>query len=311
MMYDPRSWPLILLAIIVLTACADPTAFLPMPYKPGDKGQNRVAQMILPDHIVVPQVRGLDEAAATLVTRAVIDDFLQKETIATTSRPAGRTSSLYGEFTKRADGATSIRWTFRDPYGATLDDFEIPVATNLTDLDSDSLATRMLAKDMASAVTTRVLGLLRSEPDPRLEPTRHGQAMSPGQRGEQGQPTGNGEKIIVTALFDVPRDGERPLRREINAALRQAGFDVTDRPDEKTFRLQCTVGIIESRPGFARLALTWELKSPRGVVLATIDQSNEIPSATLESGWEGLAPLVTQGAATGIADFFQNRAGGS
>ena len=91
------------------------------------------------------------------------------------------------------------------------------------------------------------------------------------------------------------------------AALRQAGFDVTGRPDEKTFRLQCTVGIAESRPGFARLALTWELKSPRDVVLATIDQSNEVPSATLESGWEGLAPLVTQGAATGIADFFRKQ----
>lgn len=290
-----RSGFLIGLVLTMLAACADPHAFLPMPYKPSDKGQNRVAQMILPDHIVVPVVRGVDEEIGSLITRAVIDDFLQKGTIATASRPAGRTSSLYGAFVTKPNGSTSIRWTFRDPYGVTLDDFEIPMTSGLADLGSGSLSARTLAKDLAGAVTTRVLGLRQPELASEQRP----------------MPTGNGEKIIITAIFDAPGDGARLLRKEITKSLRQAGFSVTDRPDQKTFRLQCTVGITESRPGFAHLALTWELKSPRGSVLATIDQNNEIPAATLEGGWTDLAPLVTQGAATGIADYFQKQGRGA
>ena len=281
--------PLALISFTLLTACADPHAFMPMPYKPADKGQNRIAQMILPDHIVVPSVRGLDEETGALITRAVIDDFLQKETIATASRPKGKTSSLYGEFVTKPDGSTSIRWTFRDPWGATLDDFETPVTANLADLVSGSTGAAQLAKNLAGTVTARVLGLRQPEPEQRLEPT------------------GTGEKIIVTAIFDAPGDGDRFLRAAITASLRHAGFKVTDRPDAKTFRLQCTVGLTESRPGFVRLALTWELKSPQGIVLATIDQQNEISAETLKDGWSNLAPLVTQGAATGIADFFQKR----
>ena len=283
------AWPVALISFIMLSACADPNAFLPMPYKPADKGQNRIAQMILPDHIVVPLVRGLDEQTGALIARAVIDDFLQKETIATTSRPKGKTSSLYGEFVTRLDGSTSIRWTFRDPWGATLDDFETPVAANLADLASDSTSAEQLAKNLAGTVTARVLGLRQPELDQRFEPA------------------GTGEKIIITAIFDAPGDGDRVLRAAIAASLRQAGFEMTNRPDAKTFRLQCTVGLTESRPGFDRLALTWEVKSPQGTVLATIDQENEIPAETLKGGWSDLAPLVTQGAATGIADFFRKR----
>lgn len=287
------TWPLVFISFIMLSACADPSAFLPMPYQPADKGQNRIAQMILPDHIVVPPVRGLDEEIGALITRAVIDDFLQKETIATASRPKGRTSSLYGEFVTRPDGSTSVRWTFRDPWGATLDDFETPTPANLADLVSGSTGAAQLAKSLAGTVTARVLGLRQREPEQRPEPT------------------GTGEKIIITAIFDAPGDGDHVLRAAISASLRQAGFEMTDRPDARTFRLQCTVGLTESRPGFDRLALTWEVKSPQGTVLATIDQENEIPVETLKGGWSDLAPLVTQGATTGIAEFFRKQRRGS
>lgn len=295
------------LAVTILAACADPQAFLPKPYRPANKGQNRVAQMILPDHIVVPLVRGLDEKAATLLTRAVIDDFVQRETIATSTSPTQRTSRLYGEYFQRSDGAPFIRWTFHDPYGDTLDDFEVP-AQGFVDTNPDTAEARMLAKSLARTTTARVLSLRRTEPDPRMVISQAPRNAPLAPRQFHQQQNHGSETIIVTAIFDAPAEGRRQLRDGITRALGEAGLKVTRRPDKDTFRLQCTVGVTESRPGFERLALTWELKSPAGDVLATIDQANEVPAGSLEKDWAELAPLVTQGAATGISNYFANEA---
>lgn len=308
MRHPLRAGLVISVAASILVACADPQAFLPKPYKPRDKGQNRMAQMILPGHIVVPLVRGLDEKIAVLITRAVIDDFVQNETIATTTSPAQRTSRLYGEFVTRPDGASAVRWAFRDPYGDTLDDFEVP-AEGLTTMDPGSPSAKLSVKDLARATTTRILAQRRTAlVSERLAP--RGAPHATGREQFRAREKID-EKIIVTAIFDAPEGGAHLLREAVILSLGEAGFDVTRHPDDKTFRLQCTVGITESRAGFERLALTWELKSPSGLVLATIDQANEIPAGSLADGWAELAPLVTQGAATGIYEFFRKQGSGS
>lgn len=302
---------LLFLAAVLVTACADPQAFLPKPYRPADKGRNRMAPMVLPDHIVVPPVRGFDPEMSALFTRTLIDALLQVDYIATSTSPPQKTSKLYGEYTPTPDNMGSVRLTFQDPSGATREDFSVPLGINIAQLDPRAYEARALARNFAHTVAAR-LANLQSTPiavQSLLAPTPAAipQSTAPGVQAiipPAGATIPTGTTIIVTAIFDAPEQGAGHLRKAIETSLRTAGFVVTARPGPETYRLQCTVGVTESRTGFQRLALSWELKSPKDEVLATIDQANEIPVGSLKEGWAQLAPLVTQGAATGISNYF-------
>lgn len=300
---------LLVLAAALLNACADPQAFLPKPYRPADKGQNRMAPIVLPDHIVVPPVRGLAPQMSALFTRAMIDALLQVEYIATSTSPPQQTSRLYGKYTPAQDGTGSLRLTFLDPWGAILEDFSVLLEIDIAQLDPAAYEAHTLARNLAQTVAARLETrqstpvVVRSLLSPT--PAAISQTAAPGMQANTA-PTG--EAIIVTAIFDAPEQGARHLRKAIEASLRAAGFAITARPGPQTYRLQCTVGVTESRTGFQHLALSWELKSPQDEVLATIDQANEIPVGSLKEGWAQLAPLVTQGAATGISNYFAKAA---
>lgn len=304
-----RTLVLSVLFAALLTACADPQAFLPKPYRPADKGQNRMAKMVLPDHIVVPPVRGLTPEISGLFTRALIDALLQVEYIATSKSPPQQTSRLYGEYSLDPDDTASVRLTFLDPWGVTLEDFSVPLETDVAQLDARAYEARALARNFGHTVAARLAKLQNTPiavqslltPTPAAVPQTT--AQSTAYRMQTNAPP-TGETIIVTAIFDAPEQGAGHLRKAIEASLRVAGFEVTARPGPQTYRLQCTVGVTESRTGFQQLALSWELKSPEDEVLATIDQANEIPAGSLKEGWTELAPLVTQGAATGISNYF-------
>lgn len=294
--------PLFGLAILIaamIAACADPQAFLPKPYRPADKGQNRLANMVLSDHIVVSPIRGLDPTRSALITAFLIEGLLKADYIAMVISPPQKTARLYGQYVSEPDGTSSIRWTFHDPWGRTLDDFSLPFATDITRLDPEATATRSLLNTMASATAER-LTMLRAATTPV-------HSLSAPPTGSQS--AGAGETIIVTAIFGAPDQGAKYLRKAVEASLRASGFRLAVRPGFRTFRLQCMVSVTESRSGFQRLALSWELKSPDEKVLATIDQANEIPAGSLKEGWTDLAPLVTQGAVTGISNYFDQLAG--
>lgn len=302
------------LSATLLTACADPQAFLPKPYRPADKGQNRMASIVLPDHIVVPPMRGLDREMSALFTRALIDALLKVEYIATSKSPPQQTSRLYGEYSLGPDNTASVRLTFLDPWGVTLEDFSVPLDIDVAQLEPGAYEARALARGFGRTVAARLARLQNTPiavqslltPTPAAVPQS---ATPPTAYGMQTNAPPTGETIIVTAIFDAPEQGARHLRQAIEASLRAAGFDVTARPGPQTYRLQCTVGVTESRTGFQQLALSWELKSPKDEVLATIDQANEIPLGSLKEGWVELAPLVTQGAARGISNYFATGAG--
>lgn len=306
-----------LLAMLLLTACADPQAFLPKPYRPANKGQNRMTAMVLTDHIVVQPIRGLDPEMSALVTEALIDALLQVEYIATTTSPAQKTSRLYGEYILGPGAGGMVRLTFLDPWGKTLEDFTVALESDIAHFDPSAYEARSLARDfaritaarLAKRQTTPVTVQKLLKPSPASRPQARPQPGPLASRERQLPRRAAGETIIVTAIFDAPKKGASSLRKAIDVSLRAAGFNVTARPDSETYRLQCTVGFSESRPGFSQLALSWELKSPDGKVLATIDQANEVPDDSLQSSWDDLAPLVTQGAVTGISNYFANRTG--
>lgn len=285
---------IVLLAFPWLAACAydNPYAFLPQPNKPGDKGSNRTATMVLSGHIVVEPVTGMDEEASRVFVNAVAESLLARGVIATASQPQQRTSKLVSALSE--DGQLTL--TYFDPYGGRLDEFSLlsPIG-----LDGNSAEGKLTLDALAGEIAMR---LIPSETIDRVV------SDAPSFAGADLNLPANIKPIIVSAIFGAPGDGGEVLKVSVKSALRQLGLDVVERPGPDVLQLQAMVSLTESARGYERLAISWELKEPQGKVLATIDQANDIPEGMLVGGWGELAGPITQGAATGILQYFQNAA---
>lgn len=306
-----RTTLLLTIFLLGLVGCAadNPYAFLPQPYRPADKGKSRMDTYVLADHIVVERVHGLDDESAERLASAVIASFLETGRIATASRPKARTSRLVGmvegaEEAAGSGGTQTLRFVLIDPYGVR----SAPVTFPMTaEEDIPSLSRRIanaFAPDGTRArVEDEALQRRQLAPPPVSEPgaPTFGTTQSP-----QGLST---QQVVVSAIFGASAEGAQMLRSAVRSALRDQGVRVVDRPGETVLQLQATVGLSESsRDGFERLSLSWELKSPKGKTLASIDQANDIPKGYLESGWQELAGPISYGAASGISDYLAKHA---
>jgi hypothetical protein len=277
------------ITVFIVNACTaeNPYRFLPLPYQPGDKGQNKTSMLVLSGHVVVFPVEGLDDDTSNRLADATVEQILRHEIIATRTRPRQRTSSLEGKV-EETDGSKQITWTYHGPYGAVIDRFSTPLEK--APIDVKALASTV-ALHLVPEEATRTIARVPDDQNPRYVSPNFISATAP--------------KIMVTAIFGAPNGGGAALRAGVINALRGQGFAVVERPGKTTHQLQCNVALSESQEGYERLSLTWELKSPQGTVLASIDQANEIPIGTLNQGWQGLAEPITQGAATGISEYFR------
>ena len=106
--------------------------------------------------------------------------------------------------------------------------------------------------------------------------------------------------VAVTEVTGAPGKGNAELARALRLVLRKAGWPVHARARPDSMRITGRVELGPKTPRGQRVRLKWTVKAPNGKLLGVIDQSNIVPSGSLDKGFGATALPAAQGAADGI-----------
>jgi len=106
----------------------------------------------------------------------------------------------------------------------------------------------------------------------------------------------------VLQVKGAPGSGNAELTLAMRETLSSAGWPVLAKPRDDALTISGKVKIDPANGTTQRVALAWTVASPDGKKLGTINQANEIPAGSLDSGWGDTAIYAAQAAATGIFD---------
>ncbi|TNE57989.1 MAG: hypothetical protein EP340_06925 [Alphaproteobacteria bacterium] len=288
---------ILITAWLALSACTElgPFSDIPQPYRPAGKGAFDTAKMIMADHVVVADIEGLDEEIAMPLRKAIARALGENDILATTEAPPMRTSVLAGIFT--AVPQPRVLWTLKDPYGAATAHFE-------TDLPLDALTYPETEQETRKSIATIVALHLTGRPQadrPNLTATLPLASNAPA----SPNPTlyGDPPPLYFLPILGAPGDGNRALDRAMRAALQKRGIKVLNAPDPEDLQLQCFVSLRPAEDDQSTIQIFWEIKSPEGKSVASIDQANRILAGALDGAWGPLATDIAEAAADGIAQF--------
>lgn len=110
-------------------------------------------------------------------------------------------------------------------------------------------------------------------------------------------------KIHVPPFGDVPGDAATSLRSAIVAELTGSKLPVTGKATAKDLILLCDISLGPDEGGRQKATIYWRLRSLEDdVELGVIDQSNYVPTGSLDGVWGPTAADIARGAREGILD---------
>lgn len=110
-------------------------------------------------------------------------------------------------------------------------------------------------------------------------------------------------KIHVPPFGDVPGDAATSLRNAIVAELTSSKLPVTGKPTAEDLILLCDISLGPDEDGKQKATIYWRLRSlADDVELGVIDQSNYVPTGSLDGVWGPTASDIARGAREGILD---------
>lgn len=110
-------------------------------------------------------------------------------------------------------------------------------------------------------------------------------------------------KIHVPPFGDVPGDAATSLRNAIVAELTGSKLPVTGKATSKDLILLCDISLGPDEEGRQKATIYWRLRSLKDdVELGVIDQSNYVPTGSLDGVWGPTASDIARGAREGILD---------
>jgi hypothetical protein len=135
----------------------------------------------------------------------------------------------------------------------------------------------------------------------------HDKAASPAQFKADREPwTGSSARSIrgvaVTGVTGAGRTGNGELANALKQVLTEAGWPVEDQARDGVLAIEGDVSVGQSDGRAQKVALRWTVKAPDGAVLGTVEQANDVPAGSLDSGWGDAAHHAAQAAAMGIFD---------
>lgn len=116
-----------------------------------------------------------------------------------------------------------------------------------------------------------------------------------------------GPMVSVPPVAGAPGDGAAALATAMAGALRRAGLSVGD--GSGAFVIAGTVMVSPGPPGHDRLDITWAIRDADGTALGTVAQGNPVPRGQVDGMWGGLARIIAEAAADGVAEVVRSGAG--
>jgi hypothetical protein len=115
--------------------------------------------------------------------------------------------------------------------------------------------------------------------------------------------TGNKLEIKAVAVLPVtgaPGQGNKDLTTAMRQTLTAAGWTVLPKPAPDALTIQGSVALSPPAGATQTVALKWNVAMPNGKSLGDINQANDVPAGSLDSGWGENAGFAAEAAATGI-----------
>lgn len=274
------------LGLLLLAGCGA----LPRPFEPTDKTGNPLLAPVEGQTLEVLPLQGdvpdLPFNGAVPVAEGLAAGGLP----VTIQNRTAQSRLLLGDVVLRQDGSLTdrllIRWEVYGPGGSLLrslsQEIELPRGRWL---GGDGEALRRVGLEAAPLLAPLATGpeLVAAVPD---EPLPSG---------------GDRPTIAVLGLSGAPGDGERSLPRALASVLTQRGFLITEDIAGGGFAVDGRMQVEDLGDGRQRIGLAWlVLAGPDGELLGQVEQSNVIPSGSLDGGWGDTAALIAVGAADGI-----------
>jgi len=291
-----------LAASLALAACGD----LPRPYQPDSKlADNPLVQSPESSSVIVLPVDGLaslvqGDRFATAMARA-----LRRLDVPATVR-GGSESSLYlsGRAKLENDPGSSpdsprrvaIDWSLIDPDGKPVGNHSqrLRVAPRQWQEGDHALLTSLAAN--AAGAIAAMLG------DPA-----EAAAVAAGQPAEPE--SDYAFEVGLLPVVGAPGSGNEDLAKAMSAALMRRRIAVADSTGDASLLIACEVTASEPVHGNQQIEIVWVVRRPDGDTVGRISQANSVPAGSLDGSWGSVAPVVADGAASGLIDLIRKASG--
>ena len=138
---------------------------------------------------------------------------------------------------------------------------------------------------------------------PLAAPSQLASAASPQPPSEPKQAKPGATAIKAVAVLGV--EGASPqANRELTLAMRKvltdAGWPVLSTARKDALSIKGHVVLDPAQATSQTVHLSWQVVSPKGKGLGTVDQNNQVPAHSLDGAWGETAQLAAQAAAEGL-----------
>jgi hypothetical protein len=107
------------------------------------------------------------------------------------------------------------------------------------------------------------------------------------------------DSVAIVAIAGAKGAGNRELVSALTAEFQKAGWPVA--PKRSTSTIQITGKITFAKhPDGERISIVWTVKTPDGRPMGDVKQENVVPTGSVDDGFGEAAPLIAEGAASGI-----------
>ncbi|MGB8315788.1 MAG: hypothetical protein WCE69_15020 [Aestuariivirga sp.] len=122
---------------------------------------------------------------------------------------------------------------------------------------------------------------------------------------EEPPPGAKGGRLVIKAVAVIPVKGAKgmgndELTRAMRQALTTAGWTVLSAPAKNALTISGRVQMAEASGNVQKVALQWAVQAPDGGKLGDVNQANNVPAGSLDSGWGDIAGFAVEAAASGI-----------
>ncbi len=235
--------------------------------------------------IVVDPVGGVSEPFATDMAREVVEGLIDANVPASLGRGAAQSYRLKGSasMVDRGNGMMQlyVDWALRDPAGALVGQFE-----DNTLAPRESPETAGYLADLARDAAPRLAALIQDEVPVSMVPV--------------AAPAG-GVTVAVGPITGAPGTGSDDLMRAVRGNLPLFGMRIVDDAAVASHRLTGEIAVGPVSNGAQSVSLTWRLLDAAGEELGRLDQDNQVAAGSLDGSWAGVASVIAEGVAGGVA----------
>jgi hypothetical protein len=133
------------------------------------------------------------------------------------------------------------------------------------------------------------------------------QQATPQQATAESEPKAAGadqsiQGVAITRVEGAGETGNAELSAALARVLTDAGWPVMQRPGSNVLAIEGDVTLSQPTGEAQKVVLRWTVKAPNGDILGAVEQANDVPAGSLDSGWGKAADHAALAAAQGIFD---------